>query len=268
MQEASVLLSEESLALFERCPLAYYYDQVEHRSLNPDAAHRVEMEVAGHEAAAAALKSGMAPDSPQVREMIEQVMARHALTPEEAKTMTLRVIWAVRYAWARKGTFRWLGEEHVLERIPGATVQAHFDVAVVNGKVAPIEIIHWVFGGRRRETSDELKYSVGASINRLVASALEPDTNLRPIAVTEVHVPSGTAVTAVPDDPQLVGAYLWIEDQAHLIHEYGERHAFPGKPGHQCATCEYGNVCQTCPTCTFQFTCRNAHAKKELGFAV
>lgn len=265
MQEASVLLSEESLALFERCPLAYYYDQVEHSTLNPDAAHRAEMETAAHEAAALVLKSGLAPDSPQVRTMIEEVMARHELTLEETRTMTLRVVWAARYAWSRKGSFRWVGEEHVLERIPGASVRANFDVAVINGKVAPIEIIHWVFGGERLETSEELKYSVGAAINRLVASALEPDTGLRPIAVTEVHVPSGTAVTAVPDDPQLIGAYLWIEDQAHLIHECEEKHAYPGRPGSQCTSCEYASVCQACPSCSFRFTCRNAAAKAELA---
>ncbi|HEY9857461.1 MAG TPA: PD-(D/E)XK nuclease family protein [Stenomitos sp.] len=265
MQEASVLLSEESLALFERCPLAYYYEHVEHRSLNPDAAHRVEMEVAAHEAAAAVLRAGMAPDSPQVRTMIEEIMARHELTVEETQTMLLRVIWAVRYALSRKGGFRWIGEEHLLERIPGATVRANFDVAVIGGKVAPIEIIHWVFGGQRLETSDELKYSVGAAINRLVASALEPDTGMRPIAVTEVHVPSGTAVTAVPDDPQLIGAYLWIEDQAQMIHECEEKHAFTGRPGSQCAACEYAGNCQTCPACNFRYTCRNAAAKLEMA---
>lgn len=265
MQEASVLLSEDSLALFERCPLAYYYEQIEHRALNPDAAHRIEMEAAAHEATALVLKAGLAPDAPQVRKQIEEIMARHELTLEETQTMTLRVIWAVRYAYSRRGTFRWVGEEHMLERIPGATVRANFDVAVINGKVAPIEIIHWVFGGNRRETSEDLKYSVGAAINRLVASALEPDTGLRPIAVTEVHVPTGTAFTAVPDDPQLIGAYLWIEDQAHLIHECGERQAFPGRPGAQCAECAYGSACKVCPSCNFRFTCQNASTQLELA---
>lgn len=264
MQEASVLLSEESLALFARCPLAYYYDQVEHRALNPEAAHRAEMETAAHEATAEVLKAGLVPDSPQVRPLIEQIMARYELTPEETQTMTLRVIWAVRYAWSRKGIFRWVGETHVLDRIPGATVRAHFDVAVVNGKLAPIEIIQWVFGGEWKVTSEDLKYSVGASISRLAASALEPDTGMRPIAVTEVHVPSGLAVTAVPDDPQIIGAYLWIEDQAHLIHECGEKKAFPGRPGAQCSSCDFDVACQACPSCSFRFTCRNAAAKVEL----
>lgn len=264
MQEASVLLSEESLALFARCPLAYYYDQVEHRALNPEAAHRAEMEAAAHEATAEVLKAGLVADSPRVRPLIEQIMRRHELTPEETQTMTLRVIWAVRYAWSRKGDFRWIGETHVLDRIPGATVRAHFDVAVLNGKLAPIEIIQWVFGGEWKATSEDLKYSVGAAINRLVASALEPDTGMRPIAVTEVHVPSGLAVTAVPDDPQIIGAYLWIEDQAHLIHACEEKKAFPGRPGAQCATCEYDTACQACPSCGFRFTCRNAAARVEL----
>lgn len=268
MQEASVLLSEESLSLFDRCPLAYYYDQVEHRALNPEAAHRSEMETAAHEATAEVLKSGLVPDSPQVRQVIEQIMARHELTREETQTMTLRVIWAVRYAWSRKGLFRWVGETHVLDRIPGASVRAHFDVAVVNGKVAPIEIIQWVFGGERKQNSEGLKYSVGAAINRLVASALEPDTGLRPIAVTEVHVPSGMAVTAVPDDPQIIGAYLWIEDQAHQIHACEDKKAFPGRPGAQCASCAFGADCQACPSCGFRHTCRNAAAKSELELAV
>lgn len=263
MQETSVLLSEESLALFDRCPLAYYYDQIEHRALNPDAAHRVEMETAAHEAAAEVLKAGLSPDAAQVRPLIEAIMAKHGLTAEETQTMTLRVIWAVRYAWSRKGNFRWVGETHELERIPGAKVRATFDVAVENGKGGPIEILHWVFGGKRTETNEELKYSVGAAIYRLVASALEPDTSLRPISVTEVHVPSGSAVTAVPDDPQIIGAYLWIEDQAHLIHECEEKKSFPGRPGAQCAECAYGSACQACPSCGFRFTCRNAGAKLE-----
>lgn len=265
MQQASVLLSEESLALFDRCPLAYYYDQVEHRALNPDAAHRVEMEVAAHEAAAEVLKAGLMANAPEVRPMIEAIMAKHGLTPEETQTMTLRVIWAVQYARSRRGTFRWVGETHVLERIPGANVKANFDVVVEKGKVAPLEIIHWVFGGPRTESSEELKYSVGAAINRLVASALEPDTGLRPIAVTEVHVPSGTAVTAVPDDPQVAGAYLWIEDQAHQIHECEDRKSFPGRPGAQCSECAYASACQACPSCGYRFTCRNAAAKVEMA---
>lgn len=265
MQEARHLLSEETLALFDRCPLAYYYDQVEHRTLNPEAAHRVEMEAAAHEATAAVLKSDLAPNSPEVRPMIEAIMLKHGLTAEESQTMTLRVVWAVYYARSRKGTFRWVGETHVLERIPGANVRADFDVAVENGKVAPLEIIHWVFGDHRIESSEELKFSLGAAINRLVASALEPDTNLRPIAVTEVHVPSGTAVTAVPEDPQVVGAYLWIEDQAHQIHECEEHKAFPGRPGAQCTACAYASACQACPSCSYRFTCRNASAKLEMA---
>ena len=126
-------------------------------------------------------------------------------------------------------------------RIPGVTVWGKFDVAVAGGKVAPLEVIDWTFGRRRAANEDELRGALGTIIYRLIAGA--HDVELRPIAITEAHVPSGSILTVVLTDEDVLAGWDRVKRTAAEIQAAIAAAEFPARTGVHCSYCPYRASC-------------------------
>ncbi|HXH07170.1 MAG TPA: PD-(D/E)XK nuclease family protein [Vicinamibacterales bacterium] len=126
-------------------------------------------------------------------------------------------------------------------RIPRVTVWGKFDLAIVGGNVAPLEIIDWTFGRGRAANEAELRTALGTLIYRLIAGAHELE--LRPIAITEVHVPSNSVLTVTPTDEEVIGGWNRLKALAAEISASIDSGEFPARTGVHCSYCPYRASC-------------------------
>jgi CRISPR/Cas system-associated exonuclease Cas4 (RecB family) len=76
---------------------------------------------------------------------------------------------------------------------------------------------------------------------RLVAG--HNDRSRRPIAITEVHVPSMTSLTVVPTDENVMEAWERVCDIATEIRTAIATGKFPAQPGPWCRYCGHVDIC-------------------------
>lgn len=187
--------------------------------------------------------NGIDPSSEEAEARIDAVLGEYALDAKEVGKIAGWVRDAVEAVAARGGHVRWIEELLAMGRLPAVTVWAKFDTAVVGGSVAPLEVIDFTFGSMRARDEAELAASIGAKLYRLVAGHAEPDSSLRPIAITELHAPSGTEITVIPTDDDVRAAWAEAERIAEEIRTARERGEFPATPGFHCAWCSYREDC-------------------------
>jgi hypothetical protein len=195
-----VPLSKSIIGRWRSCRLAYRFERIERLpDVRPPSSAQLRG-TAAHEATATILKRGIDPNSNQAVERIARVAGKHGLTDNDADPLSTWVHDAVAIVLARGGRLRWVEELVAVARTSAFTLWARFDVVVVAGRVAPLEVIDHTFGARRVRSEDELLASVGAHMYRLAAGHAEPDRAVRPIAISESHAPSGSVISVVPDD--------------------------------------------------------------------
>src|SRR4051812_31663831 len=218
-QLRTIHVSKSSAALFERCPLAYAYEKVERR--DPDVEGTSEAQLAGsaaHEAVAALLGAGHASlELEQMERVVSRVLDGYGLGRAARERVKAWALEAADIATSRGGALRWIEEMMTMVRIPGVTVWGKLDVAIAGGSAAPLEIIDWTFGRARVPDEDALRASLGTAIYRLIAGVHEPD--LRPIAVTEVHVPSGSMITVTLSDEEVIAGWERVKRTGAAIRD-------------------------------------------------
>ncbi len=240
---APIHLSKSILGTWGRCRLAYKYERVDRiASAVPPSAAQLRG-TAAHEAVAEVLKGGLEPGSAASLAVIDRIVDGHGLSGGDRERVRGWVVDAARMVVERGGKLRWIEELFSVERTDVFTLWAKFDVAVVGGALAPLEVIDFTFGKQRVTTPEELASSIGARAYRLAAGHVEPDRSIRPIAITELHAPSCSTITIVPDDAYVVAAWAELKVVAAEIRKARESDAFPATPGRHCGWCAYRDRC-------------------------
>lgn len=230
--------SKSSIAVWESCPLRYRFDKIERRPGEQEEPGRAQLlGTAAHEAAAAAIVDPAGPAA------AERVLGDYALDDNDLDAAQCWASDAARFAAARGGQPRWVEELLVMERIAGVAVWGKFDVAIQGGSAAPIEVIDWTFGRARVAGEEDLAASWAGRLYRLLAGTHEPDRRLRPIAITEVHVPTMAAVTMIPDDEYVRAAFQDVKDLAAEIRSAAATGEFPARTGSHCRFCPHRAAC-------------------------
>lgn len=243
VQPTHVHLSKSIWQTFDRCRLAYRFERVDRLGSDDGGSPALLRGSAGHEVTAALIVAGVDVGSEQSAEIIDKVMSNYALDADDVAQIEEWANDAVGLLRGRGGTARWVEELLAMDRIPDTTVWAKFDAAVVGGDVAPLEVVDWTFGSARVADEEQLAQSVGARVYRLVAGHAEPDQSLRPIAITEVHVPTMTTVTVIPTDDEVRAAYTSTKEKAAQIRSAITAQEFPASPGMHCAWCSWRTHC-------------------------
>jgi len=238
-----VHLSKSIVATWERCRLAYRFERVDRitSSLRPSAAQL--RGTAAHAAVAEVLKRRLEPGSASSVAVIDGVLDGHGLSGGDGERVRGWVVDVARVVVERGGALRWVEELFSVERTDAFTLWAKFDVAVVGGALAPLEVIDFTFGARRVTTSGELAASIGARAYRLAAGHVEPDRRIRPIAISELHGPSGSTITIIPNDQFVTDAWQEMKAIAAEIRTARETDEFPATPGRHCGWCGYRDRC-------------------------
>jgi hypothetical protein len=243
-QLRTIHISKSSAALFARCPLAYSYEKIERREPDLDTGSEAQLVgSAAHDAVAALLRAGHAAlGIEQIEQTVRTVLDGYGIGRAARERAEAWAIEAADIATSRGGTLRWIEELKAMVRIPGVTVWGKLDVAVAGGSAAPLEIIDWTFGRTRAANADALRESLGAVIYRMIAGVHEPD--LRPIAISEVHVPSGSVITVTLTDEEVTLGWERIKRTARTIREATASGTLPARPGTHCTFCQYRVSCQ------------------------
>jgi putative RecB family exonuclease len=240
---APVHLSKSILGTWGRCRLAYKYERVDRiASAVPPSAAQLRG-TAAHAAVAEVLKGGLEPGSAASLAVIDRIVDGHGLSDVDRERVRGWVVDAARMVVERGGTLRWVEELFSVERTDVFTLWAKFDVAVVGGALAPLEVIDFTFGAHRVTTPEELASSIGARAYRLAAGHVEPDRKVRPIAITELHGPSCSTITIVPDDAYVTDAWAQMKAVAAEIRTARELDEFPATPGRHCGWCAHRDRC-------------------------
>lgn len=237
--QRTIHLSKSSISVWEQCALQYRFERIDRRDGEEQEPGRaLLLGTAAHAATAAAIE-----DPERGGEAAERVLEEYALGENDLDAAQCWATDAVRFAADRGGQPKWIEELLAMERIPGVTVWGKFDVAVAGGSVAPLEVIDWTFGRARVSGEEELAASWGARLYRLLAGTHEPDTRLRPIAITEVHVPTMSVVTVIPDDDYVRAAFQSVKDLAARIRAAIATGEFPPTTGAHCRFCAHRSAC-------------------------
>src|SRR5207249_11388850 len=117
------------------------------------------------------------------------------------------VVTAAKWAYERGGQLQWIEQLIGVDRNPNFVLWGKTDAAIVGGDLVPIEVVDWTFGRQRFDRPEQFRQSLPARIHRLCAGHAAPDRSARPIAVTEMHVPSGTSMTVVHTDEDVRSAW-------------------------------------------------------------
>jgi PD-(D/E)XK nuclease superfamily len=198
---------------------------------------------AAHAAVAEILKGALEPGSAASLAVIDRIVDGHGLAGGDGERVRGWVVDAASIALERGGTLRWVEELFSVERTDVFTLWAKFDVAIVGGALAPLEVIDFTFGAHRVTTPEELASSIGARAYRLAAGHVEPDRSIRPIAITELHGPSCSTITIIPDDAYVTDAWAQMKVVAAEIRSARELNEFPATPGRHCRWCGYRDRC-------------------------
>lgn len=240
---APVHISKSIIQRWQTCRLAYRFERVDRIPSEMQASSAQLRGLVAHAAVAEILKLRLEPGSASSIAVIDEIMDRHCLSRVDSERVRIWVIDAARLVVQRGGTLRWVEELFSVERTDLFTLWAKFDVAVVGGALAPLEVIDFTFGARRATTPEELATSIGARAYRLAAGHVEPDRSVRPIAITELHGPSSSTITIVPDDRYVVEAWAQMKAVAAEIRTARETDEFPATPGRHCGWCAYRERC-------------------------
>jgi putative RecB family exonuclease len=240
---APVHLSKSIIGRWRDCRLAYRFERIDRfRPAGSPTAAQVRGSAA-HEAVAAVLREGVEPHGHRAAVLVGEIAERHGLSDADVERVCGWVCWAAAQVLGRGGRLRWVEELVAVERTAAFTLWAKFDVVVAGGALAPLEVIDYTFGARRVRSPEELAQSVGARAYRLAAGHAEPDRKVRPVAVTEMHVPSGTAITIVPDDGFVREAWAQMHEVAREIRVARAAGDFAPTPGRHCGWCDYRDRC-------------------------
>jgi hypothetical protein len=240
---APVHLSKSIVGRWRTCRLAYRFERVDRLPASVSPSEGQVRGVAAHEAAALLLKGRIDPGSGEASSVIDRVVEKHCLTGADGGRLRDWVMDAVGVVLDRGGALRWIEELFSVERTSEFTLWAKFDVAIVGGATAPLEVLDLTFGRPRVADADELAETIGARAYRLAAGHAEPDRTIRPIAVTELHAPSRSTITIVPDDNFVREAWTEMKVLASEIRIARESDDFPATPGLHCRWCAYRDCC-------------------------
>jgi hypothetical protein len=181
-------------------------------------------------------------DDPEgAKRACEKALAESHLDATQAKDLTDLASNAVDLARARGGRLKWIEQLVSSDRVPGLRVWGRLDVLVDAGQVAPLEVIDWTFGRRRYMSAEDLATSSGTILYTLIAGGCTPRS--RPIAVTDVHVPSLTQTTAVLTPDEVLDGVERIQARADEIRQAIATNAFPPNPGPHCDWCDFQSIC-------------------------
>jgi len=244
VRAGAIHLSAAALSLFEHCPLAFQYRMLDRRppDRGVDPATDAIAASAIREAIGNALR-GRHLDPLAASKAIDEVLDTYGLAAEDRDAAEQLAAAAVYLVAARGGDVRWVEQLLLLERIPRVSIYAKLDLAIVGGRIAPLEVIRWTFAGSPVRSDAELGAAPATVVARLAVGVNEPSPLLRPIAITEVDLVATTARTVVLSDREVRAAYQRVKDAAAVICEARERGGFPARPGAHCLSCPWRVSC-------------------------
>lgn len=236
-------LSKSTIGTFEDCRLRYFHDKVEKRTAIKVVTAAGIRGQAGHAAVAAAL---MVPkdSTADLYARVGVALSAFDISQDLRGTLAGYAAEAESFARNRGGHLTWIEEFKSMECYGGAlnvTLWAKPDLAIMGGYIAPLEVVDWTFGKPRVESADELLGSLSTAMLRLVAG--HNDRQQRPIAITEVHVPSMTSITVVPTDEDVMTAWERVCEIATEIRTAIATGEFPAQPGPWCRYCGHVDIC-------------------------
>ena len=238
---AQLHLSKTTIGMFEDCRLRYYLDKIEKRTSIKVATAAGTRGEAGHAAVAAALQA--AESDPY--SSIGKALGAFDISDDLRGQLAGYAADAALFARSRGGRLAWIEDFIAMECHSGplrnVTLWARPDLAIFGGYIAPLEVIDWTFGKPRVETAAELLQALSTSMLRMVAG--HKDRGSRPIAITEVHVPSMTVITTVPTDEDVMRAWDRVCEVAAEIREAIATGEFPAQPGPYCRYCGHLDIC-------------------------
>jgi hypothetical protein len=237
-------LSKSTIGTFEDCRLRYKFDKIDKRTAITVATAASVRGQAGHAAVSAVLSApGGSADNRYA--LISRALGAFDISTDLRGTLAGYAAEAEDFARNRGGHFRWIEEFKCMECHSGVlknvTLWAKPDLAILDGYIAPLEVIDWTFGKPRVESADELVGNLSTSMLRLVAG--HNDRSRRPIAITEVHVPTMTSITVVPTDEDVMAAWERVCDIATEIRTAIATGEFPAQPGPWCRYCGHVDIC-------------------------
>ncbi len=106
-----------------------------------------------------------------------------------------------------------------------------------------IEVVDFTFGSKRCASEEGLLAANGTKVYRLVAGACERDQTLRPIRITEFHVPSGEVISVMPTDDDVRAWFREVHQVADSIRQARTHGLFPANPGPHCGWCVWREQC-------------------------
>lgn len=214
------------------CPARYRWAKIEKLPGQLDETYAQRYGSAGHKAIESLLRR-------RDEDVARDSVSTYGLTEDDSELLISHAWRAV--DWVRtRGKLTWIEELSKWQSNAGRfTLWACFDAAVTstNG----LEVIDFTFSqSPRYRASAELAESLAGGWYRLVAGAV---TTVRPIFVTDLHVPTMTAVSTVLDKAHVINAHrqvLLARDEIITVVAAGE---FPTRPGPHCGGCPYRLNC-------------------------
>lgn len=207
-------ISRTAIEQFHRCPQQYRFQRID--KLPAPMSGRF---MAITETLSLAL-TALAP-----AEAAPRILARYGdFTREEVAS----ILWALKLIHNRGGEIVWINR--ILTTTKGEVeLAAKLDAAIIGGSQAPLELFRWATGSR---------FTSQAAWLRIAASSL--DTDLRPIAITELHLSNQRAVTSSPQATDVASTWLQVKRASRQI---AMEQNWQANPGSHCSWCPYQDQC-------------------------
>jgi hypothetical protein len=121
----------------------------------------------------------------------------------------------------------------------GFTLHARLDAVVEAGRLGGVEVIDFKTGVICPRP-ESVRVDAEAGIHRLILGGMTP---VRPIHITQLHLPSATPVTVQLSDDEVLAEWNDVLEARDEIRRAIEWDEFPAQPGPHCASCQYRSSC-------------------------
>jgi hypothetical protein len=249
-RRGQLALSKSAIYELSRCPRRYAWARLEKREgdLGPSAV--LSRGNAFHAAVAALLREPAQGTAIDRLRVAKEAVSRHPINDEARREIERAALSAEAWARARvgSGAIRYIEATLKTPRLPGVLLWGKADLGIERGLGCPtgVEVIDWKYHdrpsyGAPRE-ADDLRGDPGVEMYRLLAGVFVPK-DLRPIVVTEVHLPEFEVVCVELSDAEVEQAWEHHKGWRDELLARVEQGAFPATPGRHCSYCPFKLSC-------------------------
>jgi putative RecB family exonuclease len=230
-------LSKTTIRTFRACPKAYRLEKIDRLPGSAEATAAQARGTAVHAALEAVLRHA---GDQEIDAVVEEALDSLA-DFEEAALLVDWVRTGLDYVDGQGGTITVVEDFAKLDRSQSAgfTLHARLDVVVEGGRAGGVEVVDFKTA-TMCPTPRLVRMDAEAGIHRLIIGGTTP---LRPVSITQLHLPSATPVTVQLTDEEVLAAWNDVIDARDAIRRALESGIFEATPGAHCAGCQYRTIC-------------------------